>query len=381
MENPSKEFEEYQKQWFIQKDKKLFRERDKKQFKCISIRSKTIIFHNTKIEIPRRYYKDLATGKYVCLLDEYLKIKNHQHIAKLDIQKICKMVAKKKMTFSQATEIYGNTISISTVHRLIKNHKLNFKVNFNTKPSMHKIIYINIDDAYRTLKVGSNWVKCQFKVIQIYQQYFKKQRFFLNQIKAVFINKNKMGSYKSTMLAVGKIKGILAKYYGNLSDYRIIVCGDGARNLKLIAENLGAEFCLDKFHLYNKIYFVLKTQTFKKIDFIFKNCTDSKYKKNYLRKQIIEMLEDGKIRQVIQKLIDIKNNFDIHSSDLNKLINYMKNNLEAIEFWSDPVYCGTFTETFVQQLVKSYFGNVGKWYSLNNFMNILSANCLVNFLN
>ena len=53
-------------------------------------------------------------------------------------------------------------------------------------------------------------------------------------------------------------------------------------------------------------------------------------------------------------------NFDIHSSDLNKLINYMKNNLEAIEFWSDPVYCGTFTETFVQQLVKSYFVNAGK---------------------
>ena len=72
------------------------------------------------------------------------------------------------------------------------------------------------------------------------------------------------------------------------------------------------------------------------------------------------MLEDGKIRQVIQKLINIKNNFDIHSSDLNKLINYMQRNLEAIEFWSDPFYCGTFTETFVQQLVKSYFGNVGK---------------------
>ena len=74
-------------------------------------------------------------------------------------------------------------------------------------------------------------------------------------------------------------------------------------------------------------------------------------------------------------------NFDIHSSDLNKLINYIENNLEAIEFLSDPVYCGTFTETFAQQLVKSYFGNVGKWYWLNNFMNILRANCLVNFLN
>ena len=66
MENSSKEFENYQIQWFIKKDRKLLRERDKKQFKCISIRRKTIIFHNMKIEIPRRYYKDLTTGKYVC---------------------------------------------------------------------------------------------------------------------------------------------------------------------------------------------------------------------------------------------------------------------------------------------------------------------------
>ena len=93
------------------------------------------------------------------------------------------------------------------------------------------------------------------------------------------------------------------------------------------------------------------------------------------------MLEDRKIRQVIQKVIDIKSNYNIHSFDLNKLINYMEHNLEAIEFWSDPVYCGTSTQIFVQQLTKSYFGNAGKWYSLNNFMNILSANCLVNFLN
>ena len=380
MKNPINLFREHSLTYLAEEEDNYFRTRNKKRYKCIFSRSKWFIFDGRKFRMKRRYYLDTETGQYFYWLDRFLKVKKHQHISKYDQNKICKMVAIKKMTFSQVAYASDNSVSTSTVHRLIKNHKINFKVNFNTKPSMHKIIYINIDDGYRTLKVGSNWVKCQFKVIQIYQQYFKKQRFFLNQIKAVFINKNKMGSYKSTMLAVDKIKGILTKYYGNLSNYRIIVCGDGARNLKLIAENLGAKFCLDKFHLYNKIYFVLKTQAFKKIDFIFKNCTDSKYKKNYLRNKIIEMLEDGKIRQVIQKLIDIKNNFDIHSSDLNKLINYMENNLEAIEFWSDPAYCGTFTETFVQQLVKSYFGNVGKWYSLQNFMHILSANCLVTYL-
>ena len=159
---------------------------------------------------------------------------------------------------------------------------------------MHKVIYINIDDAYRTLKVGNKWVKCQFEVVQIYQQYFKKQRFFLNQIKAVFINKNKMGSYKNTMLAVDKIKGILAKYYGNSSDYRIIVCGDGARNLKLIAENLGAEFCLDKFHLYNKIYFVLKRKLLKRLILFSKTALIQSIRKIIYASKLLKYLKMGK---------------------------------------------------------------------------------------
>ena len=45
---------------------------------------------------------------------------------------------KEKMTFSQATATYENSIFISTVQCLIKNHKTYFKINFKAKPSMHK---------------------------------------------------------------------------------------------------------------------------------------------------------------------------------------------------------------------------------------------------
>ena len=41
-------------------------------------------------------------------------------------------------------------------------------------------------------------------------------------------------------------------------------------------------------------------------------------------------------------------------------------------------YLGTFAETYVQQLVKSYFSNFRKCYSLETFINLLKTNCIVN---
>ena len=380
MGSPEKEYKKNFREWLEKMDKQLFKTRNKKRYKLISIRKKIIIYGDHKELIFRRYYKDLWTGKNVYLLDRWLKIKSHQHIRKREKRRIYKMVAKKKMTFSQVVEHYENNFSVSTVHRLIKNHNVNFRVNFSINPRKFKIIYINIDDGYRTLKIRGKWYECQFKVIQIYQSYIKEKKQFINELKAVLINKNKAGKNISTVLAIMKIKALLCKYYGDTSNYRIIVCGDGARNLKAIARALGAEFCLDKFHLYQKINAAFKTQALKQIDFICNDCTSSIYKKNELVHQIIELIETGKVAEAIQMLIDIRKKFKIHSTDLNKLIRYMKNNQKAIEIWKDPAYVGTFTETFVQQLVKSYFGNVGKWYSLSTFLKILRGNCVVNFL-
>lgn len=380
MKNPITLFREHSLTYLAEKEDNYFRTRNKKRYKCIFSRSKWFIFDGRKFRMKRRYYLDTKTGEYFYWLDRFLKVKKHQHISKYDQNKIYKMVAIKKMTFSQAAYASDDSVSTSTVHRLIKNHWTNFKVNFNINPRKFKTIYINLDDGYRTLKMGDNWFQCQFKVIQIYQYYFKENHQFINELKAVFISKTKVGNYISTVLAIRKIKALLCKYYINLSDYRIIVCGDGARNLKVIANALGAEFCLDKFHLFKKIISTFKTQILKKIDFICKDCMDSVYKKNQFANEIIDLIEAGKIATAIKSLIDLKKNYDIHSRDLNSLIRYIQGNKKAIEIWQDKVYFGTFTETFVKQLVKSYFGNIGKWYSLQNFMHILSANCLVTYL-
>lgn len=38
MENPCKEFKNYQRQWYIEKDKTFLLQRDKNQYKCVSIK-------------------------------------------------------------------------------------------------------------------------------------------------------------------------------------------------------------------------------------------------------------------------------------------------------------------------------------------------------
>lgn len=38
--NPCKEFENYQRQWYIEKDKTFLLQRDKNQYKCVSIKRK-----------------------------------------------------------------------------------------------------------------------------------------------------------------------------------------------------------------------------------------------------------------------------------------------------------------------------------------------------
>ena len=63
------------------------------------------------------------------------------------------------------------------------------------------------------------------------------------------------------------------------------------------------------------------------------------------------------------------------------IYSYLNNNKKSIEIWNHPMYTGTYTETYVQQLVKSYFGNVGRCYSIEVFTKILRNNCFTFLLN
>ena len=358
-------------------DKMICKYRDKKRYECISIRKKKIILFRWKFEIKRRCYWDNKDNQYVYLLDEWLGIKKHQHIPSSEIENMFKMVVN-KMTFNQVQQCYENSISINTIYRLIKNQSTNFKIDFNTNPKNYKNIYVDLDDTYRNFRVGNKKQKFKLKVLHAYQ--FIKNSKFVNELNAVIINEVGLDSKKSMLLTILQINSILSTYYGDLSNFNIFVCGDGARYIKTIARNLNAKNVLDSWHTIHKIDAVFNTKAMKKMTINYASLINPKFVKNTLKETVIELVKKGEVVTAYKLLIAVKETHHLNSYELNGLIHYLRTNKKGIEIWKDPDYLGTFTETHVQQFGKSYFGNVGRCYSLESFMNILKASCLVFFL-
>lgn len=364
----------------IKMDEKFCSKRDKKRLKNVSTRKKSIFLCGYKLEIKRRYYLDTKENKHVFLLDEWLNIEKYQHFPKEEKEIICQMVVKEKKTFNQVKMDYKNKFSINTICHLIKNQPIEYISNFNTEPTKFRFIYIDVDDTYGYLKINNKRHKFKFKVLHIYQDY-EKGVGFKNEIKAVFLNEVHLDSEKSMKQTINEIKVILNQYYGDLSNFELVVSGDGARYIKTIAINLESKLGLDKYHAYKRLHDTLKTSNLKKFHLSSDVLSSAKFAENNFANEGIQLLKEGKVDELNKQLVDFKNNYGINSKELNSSISYFKNNKNGIKIWNNPNYFGTYTETFVQQLVKKYFGDVGKCYSLNTFMNILKANCLVSFFN
>ena len=358
-------------------DKMICKYRDKNRYECISIRKKKIILFRWKFEIKRRCYWDSKTNQYVYLLDEWLGIKKHQHIPTKEIENMCKMVIN-KMTFNQVSFCYGNCIPLNTVYRSIKNQSITYIVDFKINPKNYKNIYINIDDTYRNFRVDNKKQKCKEKVIHFHQG--TEEGKFINEINAVIFNKIGLDSKQSMASTIDIIKSILFTNYGDPSQFNIIVCGDGARYIDTIAHALHAKNVLDSYHAVHNIDFTFNTKKLKNFN---PNCVgliDERFIKNSLKETITILVKQGKPVKAYKLLIAVMQKYHHYYHKLNRLVYYLRNHKKSIEMWNDPAYVGTATETHVQQYVKSYFGNVGRCYSLESFMNILKARCLVYFI-
>ena len=172
----------------------LYANCSKERYKFISYLPKDMICDLHVVAVYRRYYLDKLTGKHVFLLDDWLKIKMHEHFSKKEKKFIRSKVCKEKATYSQVASIYNNRISPSTVYRLIKNQTNSYRVNFNSNPKNFKYIYIDIDDTFRNLRTKNVKVTHKFKVIHIYQYYDVEKKKFINETKLVLVNHTHLNS-------------------------------------------------------------------------------------------------------------------------------------------------------------------------------------------
>ena len=182
------------------------------------------------------------------------------------------------------------------------------------------------------------------------------------------------------LLTISKIFSILSTYYGDLNQFNIFVCGDGARYIKTIANALHAKNVLDLWHLLNKIAAIFNIKKLKEFNPRCEGLVEQRFIKPTLKETIIELVKNGEVVKAYKLFIAVIKIYHLDCYELNGLFYYLRMNKKSIEIWNDPNYLGAFTETHVQQFGKSYFGNVGRCYSLESFMNILRARCLVFFL-
>ena len=291
---------------------------------------------------------------------------------------MCKMVIN-KMTFSQVVQCYENSISINIIYRLVKSQNLYYTVNFTRKTSDYPNIYIDVDDGYRNFRINNQKHKCREKVIHIYQEH-QKGGPFINEVNAVIFNEVGLDSKKCTELTDDIIKRLLATYYGDISKFHIYIGGDGARYIKEIAKTFHAQFILDLWHLIHEIELHFNTKELKNINFVYDDLVDQAFRRNTLKDTIIELVTNAEVVKACKLLTNIRERYNLHSKALNGLIYYLRHNKNGIKIRKDPACKGVYAETHIQQFGKSYFGNVGRCYSLESFMNILKARCLVYFI-
>ena len=228
-----------------EQDNELFRQRCKKRFESNGFKEKTIIFKKQKIRIKRRCYYDHKEKKYVFLLDEFLHINKNQHISETDKQCAYTMIALQKMTFTQVIKSFNDSISNSTLSRIIRKQKSNYLINFSEPTTKYKYIYIDMDDTFTTFKINNKSVKFRNRVFHIYQDRDQKTKEFINELKMVFINECYMNSFENKNKTITQIKQILGQYYGDIKGFKLIFCGDGARYIETTAKEFGAEVALD----------------------------------------------------------------------------------------------------------------------------------------
>ncbi|MBO6021642.1 UPF0236 family protein [bacterium] len=152
-----------------EQDNELFRQRCKKRFESAGFKEKTIIYYKQKICIKRRCYYDHKEKKYVFLLDEFLHINKNQHISEDDKQCAYELIALHKMTFTQVIKSLNDSISNSTLSRIIRKQESNYLIKFSEPTTKYKYIYIDMDDTFTTFKINNKSVKFRNRVLHIYQ--------------------------------------------------------------------------------------------------------------------------------------------------------------------------------------------------------------------
>ena len=175
------------------------------------------------------------------------------------------------------------------------------------------------------------------------------------------------------------IKKVLKSFIDNnydLTNKKLILMGDGANWIKILAKNLNAHYVLDKFHLVKKVKSIF---TFREY-VITNNLKEIRNIKEELYNDLITFINAGDVTNFVEhlKALILKETLNTHKwltpkiKHIKSLIKYACNNQEGIEAYKKDFYIGCQTEAQISHTIKSLKAYSAKAYSKLTFSNMLS---------
>ncbi len=338
-------------------------------------RKRTIKTIYGNVNFIRTRYRNKWTKEVKTLVDQHIPIEKYQRmIPHLKIE-ILNRVGEGNRYRDIVDALRDSGISEQTISNTIKKFNIsNETLNELECPKIDVIdkpfIYLETDDTFPNLIKNNKKTSFRIRLLVAHTGVVKgiHNRNFL-QNKRIDYKFLQLGTTISTVQFSKEIKQLLHKWYENVENKQLILMGDAANWIPNLADELGAKYVLDKYHLIKELARIFPNRSrYKNPRIIFyKMCF---YK---IREKIIY---GNSYEEILNICNDIflnleENNWFDKLEDFKSFISFVKRNKRSIQNYYKEFDSSSHTEGQISSFVKSTLGYGKKIYSYKIFNNLL----------
>ncbi|QIA69648.1 hypothetical protein GL981_11150 (plasmid) [Spiroplasma citri] len=333
----------------------------------------------------RFFNKDTNKYEFVFLFDKKVGRKKRSRISifiKIAIWKLMDSAKRQIDIMDMFPNLNISKMTITNINKEVDFAKL-FKEQLKTKTE--KIIvqttylYAGVDDSFSNLTKYKKIEKNMFRTAYFHTGYDEikstKSKNVLKD-KKIFIV---MKSVKNKYYLIKKYKKEFLYFLNqnfNIENCKLTLAGDGAKWIKKFANEIGAIFILDQFHLMKELKTIFPYRRRK----LTKNLTDNEKIRKQIYWDMNKVFKSGDPDEAIKylkKIITRKNIKEYpflkdKKDKIKDFIKYIKNNSEGIKVYKEDWYMGSCTEPQISHNVKWLKGYGAKSYSEKVFKNMIA---------
>ncbi|WP_425379576.1 Mbov_0401 family ICE element transposase-like protein [Spiroplasma endosymbiont of Stenodema calcarata] len=333
----------------------------------------------------RFFNKDTNKYEFVFLFDKKVGRKKRSRISifiKIAIWKLMDSAKRQRDIMDMYQKLNISKMTITNINKEIDFDKL-FKEQLKTETE--KIIvqtpylYAGVDDSFSNLTKYRKIEKNMFRTAYFHTGYDEikstKSKNVLKD-KRIFIV---MKSVKNKYYLIKKYKKEFLYFLNqnfNIENCKLTLAGEGAKWIQKFANEIGAIFILDQFHLMKELKTIFPYRRRK----LTKNLTDNEKIRKQIYWDMNKLFKNGDPDEAIKylkKLITRKNIKEYpflkdKKDKIKDFIKYIKNNSEGIKVYKEDWYMGSCTEPQISHNVKWLKGYGAKSYSEKVFKNMIA---------